>query len=199
MGNLIFFTILLFSSTFFSESFNKSESSVTVNKIQTELPDTIYWRSDIKIHWVDFRGEAEKESSFLAYTSTLISLKYSIQIKGDKVIPEFNVSCAFNCNKSWARKDEPDFLNETLLEHEQLHFDIAELTARKLRKALNNQKFTKENYEYKIEAIRSSILKNGGLMQDHYDNESGHGTQVKEQKMWQKKIEQELKKYAEWK
>jgi hypothetical protein len=198
MSKLAVIIILSFFSTLYSNSFFKSTSLSADNNSETELPDTIYWRSDIKLHWVDFRGEADIKSPFLAYTSTIISLKYSIQFKGSNVIPEFYVTCAFNCNKSWARKDKPDLLNASLLDHEQLHFDIAELTARKLRKALHNQKFTKDNYQYKIEGIRNSILKDGENMQERYDKETGHGTHIKEQALWKKRVEQELKKTLAW-
>jgi hypothetical protein len=198
MFKLTFFIILSSSSIFLGKSFYSSEATSVFYKNKSELPDTIYWRPDIKLHWVDFRGEVDYKSSFLAYTSTIISLKYSIQFRGSNVIPEFYVTCAFNCNKSWARKDKPDLLNASLLDHEQLHFDIAELTARKLRKALHNQKFTKDNYQYKIEGIRNSILKDGENMQERYDKETGHGTHIKEQALWKKRVEQELKKTLAW-
>lgn len=162
------------------------------------LPDTIFWRPDIKLHWVDFRSKPDKASSFVAYSSTFITLKYSIKFKGGKVIPDFNVSCGFNCKKSWARKDKPDLLTQELLEHEQLHFDIAELTARKLIKTLKNQSYTKANYEYKIEGIRNNIINEGDDLQNRYDKETGHGTNSKEQLAWKNRIELELKKTGLW-
>jgi len=194
MSKIALFLLISLGSFFYTEHHEKLVLDSAINDCATGLPDSIYWRPDIKLHWVDFRGKPDKSSPFLAYTSTIISLKYSVSIKGEKVFPVFKISCIFNCNKSWARKDKPDLLTAALLDHEQIHFDIAELTARKLRKTLQNQKYTADNYEYKIEAIRNKVLKEGELMQELYDKETGHGTQVKEQALWKNRIEQEIKK-----
>jgi hypothetical protein len=162
------------------------------------LPDTIYWSPDLRLHWVDFRGEINYNSPYSAYTSTIISLKYSFRIRDKKVIPDFQVFAMFNCNKSWARKDLPDRLTDELLQHEQLHFDIAELVARKLKKALLEQDYTQKNYEFKINAIRKRVISDGDRMQERYDIETGHGSNKKEQQLWISKVESELSRYSKW-
>ncbi|MFN4123548.1 MAG: DUF922 domain-containing protein [Flavobacteriales bacterium] len=162
------------------------------------LPDTIYWSPDIRLHWVDFRGDINHNSPYSAYTSTIISLKYSFRIQDKKVIPDFQVHAMFNCNKSWARKDLPDRLTDDLLQHEQLHFDLAELVARKLKKALLEQDYTQKNYEFKISAIRKRIITDGDRMQERYDIETGHGSNKKEQQLWIAKVESELNRYSKW-
>jgi hypothetical protein len=166
--------------------------------IENALPDTIFWTPNLKLHWVDFRGTVSENSPYSAFTNTVISLKYSFKLNGKQVIPQFKVDCMFNCLKSWARKDNPDLLTDELLMHEQLHFDIAELTARKLRNALKNQKYTLENYEFKIDAIRNRIILDGERMQERYDLETGHGSQKKEQSIWEQKIAKELKRSSTW-
>ena len=52
---------------------------------------------------------------------------------------DFEVNAFFYPNESWYK---PDVCNNLILSHEQLHFDITELHARKFRQMVSNTRFT---------------------------------------------------------
>jgi hypothetical protein len=88
-----------------------------------------------------------------------------------------------------------------VLAHEQLHFDIAELYARRIRKALGEAELEGDDpvrvrfaFENRLREIRTELLTELDATQERYDRESGHGKAKRMQKSWNKKIEAELGK-----
>ena len=71
--------------------------------------------------------------------------------------------------------------------HEQLHFDIAELTARNLRVALEKKVYTR-NFRKEINEIYKREIRKGEEMQETYDEESNHGLHAKKQQDWANKV-----------
>lgn len=81
-------------------------------------------------------------------------------------------------------------LDLQLLEHEQLHFDIAELAARKLRSRFDAFKDACEDEE-DSERIRKMVADVDREMHDEqqrYDRETAHGIDVRAQDRWRKRI-----------
>jgi len=77
-----------------------------------------------------------------------------------------------------------------LLEHEQIHFDIAEVTVRKInarfvdfKNACAEAGGTDPIHQMVVEADRE-------LQEEHqrYDRETGHGTNVRAQDQWKRRI-----------
>jgi len=89
-------------------------------------------------------------------------------------------------------------VNEIVLAHEQLHFDITELHARKLRYNIDTFKFS---IDIKSEMNNLQIKANQELeaMQKQYDNETNYSINVDVQKKWQIFIQGELKKLDAYK
>ena len=92
----------------------------------------------------------------------------------------FEVSANFNKNTSWCRKE---YQSETLLKHEQLHFDIAELFARKLKLAFSNYSYSR-NYQNEILEIFEEKKLEYHAMQRRYDEETEHSLNMFKQKEW---------------
>jgi hypothetical protein len=98
--------------------------------------------------------------------------------------------------ESWSK----DKKSNSLLKHEQLHFDIAELTTRKLRQAYST------HVSYDIEAtslfIDSVFNRYSKIEFDSinalYDTETNHGIIETKQKVWETKITSELKKLEKY-
>ena len=78
------------------------------------------------------------------------------------------------------------------LVHEQLHFDISELFARKMRKQLSKKHFTKR-VKSEINAIYESILKELSDFQNLYDAETNFSRNKEQQLFWNRKIQEALK------
>jgi predicted secreted Zn-dependent protease len=80
-----------------------------------------------------------------------------------------------------------------ILAHEQGHFDITELFARRLHEALLQYTFNRKTYKQDINAIYQKIVREKEEMQHAYDSESDHSRKRKLQFEWEEKIELLLK------
>ncbi len=149
------------------------------------------WRVNEKLEWSDFRGGPDPDSPYSASTYSGISYRYTAKTAIKKVHVTFEVACYFIPDKSWVKEGfESD---KKLLAHEQLHFDITELFARKLHQKLKNTRFTK-NHHKQIKTIYNTILNKRKLMQELYDAETNHSDNEVLQKKWEIKIAKLLKK-----
>jgi len=163
--------------------------------------DRIVWDSDRKLTWKDFKGKPDKNDTiYVARTFTQIYFEYE---EKDHSI-EFDIPCYFYRNLSWSKSKSKKQTSQWLLEHEQLHFDITELMARKVRKEFSEYKSRDLGTTYaELKAIYNKYDNDERLrINTAYDEETEHGTIRDKQKEWEKKIEKELfklRKYADTK
>ncbi len=153
--------------------------------------DTIQWTTSKKLDWIDFKAEAPR-SRFAAYTFTVITMDYSLKSEGNSVQAKFEVTAAFNREKSWVKKD-PESRSDAIRAHEQLHFDIAELSARKLRRRLVGLKLSRSQYKKEIQAAYNAEIEEGERLQKLYDSETNHGLDRDEQLKWRNRVDKELR------
>lgn len=140
----------------------------------------IEWKPTARLSWEDFKGAPDYSSENVALTNTSIQLEYGY----DKTSLEYTVKCRFDKTKSWVK-----VRNEDVLTHEQIHFDIAELFARKLRRQLQEYKFNPKTVAEDVNAIYEKIMTEHHAMQELYDNETDHSRLEDKQAYWEKKIE----------
>ena len=93
-------------------------------------PERFTWENHPTLSWDDFRGTSEKFEPGVA-AATHSGLTVASICKGGTL--DVWVTAYFSPTRSWVRPNRKDLL---LLEHEQGHFDITELYARKLRQAI---------------------------------------------------------------
>ena len=98
----------------------------------TTQSNLLEWSVDRKLTWKDFRAQPDKNSTNAALTSSSINIEFGYNNSGLK----YKIKCRFDQNLSWGR-----IKNDYILAHEQGHFDIAEIHARKLHKLLKAYKF----------------------------------------------------------
>jgi len=80
-----------------------------------------------------------------------------------------------------------------VLAHEQNHFDIVELFARRLRKQVGAMVFLNlKDAQKKVETMYSIASKEMDLYQDKYDTETDGSMNGDGQRKWNKKIADEL-------
>jgi predicted secreted Zn-dependent protease len=89
---------------------------------------------------------------------------------------------------SWGR-----IKNDHILSHEQGHFDIAEIYARKLNKALSAYVFNRNTVSRDVNAIYDDVIKLHHKAQEQYDDETDYSRNFKEQEEWKNRIAAELK------
>ena len=150
--------------------------------------ETIPWSAERKLEWSDFKGSYLKTQWAAATTATSISYSLSVTEKDQRRVLDIEVGCEFYPQKSWYR---PEVCDSLVLSHEQLHFDIAELHARKFRKKLAETHFTKDIKE-EIRAIYKGILKQLYIFQNRYDHDTNFSRDWQKQLLWNQRIAKEL-------
>lgn len=155
--------------------------------------NVLIWEEGKPLTWDDFNGKPEKRFA-AASTHYDIFKKVTETEKSASV----KIYAVFFRNASWKKKS---WINDEVLAHEQKHFDIVELYARKLRKIIQETKF--KNYQdltAKIQVLYDKNDKEMDVYQDLYDEETDGSMNGEQQRAWQKKITAEieaLNKYKE--
>lgn len=147
------------------------------------------WNEFYKFRWDDFLGQPDEEARGDAGAAVAIRAKPFLVRK--KV--RYDVVAVFDRSKSWARDR-----SESLLAHEQLHFDIAELYARKLRKKIAELGTDGVNdIGVYNEAIQTLLLESNRA-DEEYDAETLHGGLPKKQAEWTAKVKEGLEKLKKY-
>ncbi len=150
-----------------------------------EDKDILVWDETRPLTWDDFRGKPQKR---FAAASTHYDM-YKTTEQKDKIV-EVKVEAVFLCHKSWKKVS---WINQSVLDHEQKHFDIDELYARKLRKLIKERLYSSyENVKTVSDSLYEVIDKEMDLYQDKYDNETDGSMDGGKQREWQKKIMEEI-------
>ncbi|MFK7750412.1 MAG: DUF922 domain-containing protein [Kordia sp.] len=159
--------------------------------------EVITWSKAQKLHWGNFKDAPDYDSDAVAITASGITYGFSSKTysNSDKIEYTTNVKAQFYPEQSWYLKER---VNDTVLGHEQLHFDISELHARKFRKRIANTKFTK-NIQQEIAKIYDQVNKELREMQNAYDNGSDYSRDYTGQIKWQEQVARELQKYNKYK
>jgi len=145
----------------------------------------IEWNINRPLKWSDFKGQHKEISSFNKFTAeTNSGFQYQTNYVNAFKRPKFFVTSFFNCNLSWVN---PGFTkNKELLIHEQGHFDLSEIYARKLEKKLNNANLKMNNIVADSKHIYEEVYLEFSQEQIKYDNETTHGSILEKQEKWNK-------------
>lgn len=160
-------------------------SSVAVAQGSNE--ETIEWSASRKLNWGDYKATPNPSSDAAATTTTYVGIEY--KISNDNF--SYFIHCRFSKDRSWG-------LHKTdyILSHEQGHFDIAELFARKLHKEMSNYVFNKKSFQKDLKKIYNSIMEERESLQNQYDKETNHSINKEKQAEWLKKIQSLLNEYS---
>ncbi len=101
----------------------------------------------------------------------------------------FSVLAVFTTGRSWIHPEHVQ--NKELLNHEQKHFDLCELYARKLYKELQDAGLTAATMQ-QANNIFKTVYNEYHERQYKYDSETEHGTNLEEQAKWDEIISEEL-------
>lgn len=161
-----------------------STATIVGQKLPEKENDTIIvWSKNRKLNWSDFQKSVHKDRRGAQSDIGIDVL--SIPAKNNQynyvVIPYF-----YKLRSSVASR------KPQILKHEQLHFDIAEFFARKMRtkiKQLNKEKFDLDKYNRSIDDIYQKYF----LYQEKFEKETGHSILIENQHYWENKIARELK------
>jgi hypothetical protein len=151
-----------------------------------------YWDEHKVITWDDFKKVRKLSGNEAAkiHVATSSSFEYE---DGYLVV---EVRTFMDPSRSFVLKDEE---TDHLLLHEQLHFDIQEITARKIRKRIQDGTYKFNSLSRDLNKIIKEELREGSKMQSDYDKESEHSINVEKQKEWEEHIKEMFIEYKEYK
>ena len=143
---------------------------IVKNRLAVEDDEYIPWTSSRPLSWGDFQCPPKPKGDAVASTSTSLGIAY--QMENGKL--DYQITCSFSKIKSWGL-----LRTNYILAHEQGHFDITEIYARKLHQALQEYKFNRRHYKSDVGKIYERIVKEKEAFQEAYDGETDHSREKK--------------------
>lgn len=140
----------------------------------------IPWVPTHRLTWDDFLCEPNRNTDAVASTSTALGIAY--QITGGKLT--YQITCKFSKQKSWGLVKTP-----YILAHEQGHFDITEIFARKMYQVLQTYRLNRSTFQQDINTIYESIVEAKEAFQAAYDSETDHSRNKPKQAEWLERID----------
>lgn len=148
----------------------------------------LFWKPDIKLRWSDFHGHVKSEddaSASASYIGFLHLIKKCAH--PDSVI--LDTRAFFNKSRSWVKVPS---VNPSLLSHEQLHFDLAELYARKFRKAIQGINMNAKTITRMVDSTFKYYASKDDSIHFLYDVETNHGLDRTSQYRWDENVKNDL-------
>ncbi len=156
----------------------------------------ISWHDALKLTWADFKGPPKAEINAVATTASGITFGYSLQQTNNRIVGfSTEVFAHFYPQKSWYKKERATV---HVLKHEQLHFDITELHARKFRKRIEELKLS-NSIKKDLDALHIVINKELAKCQNTYDKETDFSRNFENQEKWRIYVKEELNKLSKYK
>ncbi len=167
----------------------------------------LLWSSERPLGWGDFSGVAPPDADSMTPAEINIEVQWRISVVTEydwdtrsyvsHVSPaSVQVLNLMDCRGSWCVLSR---VSGNTLRHEQGHFDLQEVYTRKLRDALAeitvqaaSDSAAKQLMQQAIQDTAGSILGRLESMQDRYDRETVHSTNVQMQDQWCRQIEEWL-------
>lgn len=145
----------------------------------------ITWRPDYQLTWTDFKGPRQHRDAVASTTYDIVK-----RVRNANTYARVEITAVFYPYDSWHNKLRND---KIILAHEQKHFDIAELFARKLRKKISAENYANYNeLQSRLETLYAANDKEMDRYQDLYDQETDYSREPKKQQEWNEKIQNEL-------
>jgi hypothetical protein len=151
--------------------------------------DTIYYNSNKKLSWPDFKAGPVYSTEAVALTSSGFGYLADVQYQDGKTDIVIDVYCYFSKQNSWV---VPGRESDYALNHEQRHFDVAYIAANLFIKKLKAAKFTEANYTSLLEEIYKESSKDFTLLQNEYDGQTRNGQLKNIQEEWDIRLGLEL-------
>jgi hypothetical protein len=166
---------------------------------ECKLPDSeniVIWderyKLDIDDFWEKERNPKMKDN-VVGYVHMSGGIKISV-LWGKVVI---KVYAAVDKSKSWIDKKESEEDIQYTLNHEQRHFDLAEIIAREIRKKIIRKFWFRISLSWKDLRYIDNLCDEYSKIQDQYDSEiKNEGKYAQER--WDKWIDEELERTKKW-
>lgn len=168
-------------------------SSALDDLMRSDLADdhAFPWSATRPLTWDDFQGTPPTEGSEGAKTS--YTLYYAWKCRGESF--EFRAIAGFRPRESWVKAV---VLNDgtqrrTVLGHEQTHFDLAEVHARRIRRAFAALTQPCGQPDGELGALAQRLAQEEKAEQRRYDAETNHGLRASQQAAWSRAVARRLR------
>ena len=166
----------------------------------------IEWSEGRKLAVADFKGKTPSRGNGASLSSVLIEVAWECR-EGQATS---HARAVFDPNGSWWRDPSPNLWQNAndasllasrdeggraLLEHEQLHFDMTEVWARRIRDAFKTLPAAcrTSGGPRAFENVITDIERQWQEEQQRYDRETGNGTDASRQRAWMQKVAKALR------
>lgn len=160
-----------------------------ISLAQSPGEELMTWNANRKLNWNDYKANPDPTTGAAATTTTYLTIEYKMSNESF----QFKIKSFFSKDLSWG-------LHRTdyILQHEQGHFDIAEIFARKLYKEMSSYVFNKRTYQKDLNKIYEGVVQEKTDFQNNYDRETNHSIDKEKQAMWLVKIKNLLREYEDF-
>jgi hypothetical protein len=165
---------------------------------QLNAKGALRWSRERQLTTADFKGTPPQEGPEGAHTEyTIVS---GARCSGRSL--EFKVATAMLPSQSWVMPElthSPADLTRTL-KHEQTHFDISEVYARKIRRRFADLYDPCALSETALQAVSDELVKSEAQEQLRYDDDTNNGRVLVRQSEWDRQVAawlESLNKYGQ--
>lgn len=189
LGSQLFILFFLFSC---NPKLSQKES--------LNLDDYIVWEEEKRLDYSDFEAKVKPlqgwgiKNAAACLSFIQIQPLFNLRYIWDAKVHDITILSLFDQKRSWFDVNHKEAY---ILEHEQLHFDLTEISSRTLRKSLlaRLKGIPLDSLKLEFEHINKLLREE----QNRYDNETEHGTKKDKQIEWKVKIGQRLEELSDYK
>ncbi len=153
--------------------------------------DALPWSAARPLVWADFRGTAP--TSGMEGAQTAYGLFYGLRCTRD--VFQFQVTTGFLPRDSWVKPSVLASADESqrTLAHEQTHFDLSEVYARRMRRYFADLFRPCDQPLERWRTVAEKFVDDESSAQDRYDDETRHGLIADRQRRWTADVTEQLK------
>lgn len=163
---------------------------------QVALQAGVTWSSARALTWADYKARVPAADTDGAHTAySLFSAARCARRTFD-----FRVTAAVLPAQSWVK---PAVVSDrtrsrNTLRHEQTHFDLSEVYARRMRRYFTELYDPCRKTEVELDALAQKFVQQESDAQKLYDQESNHGLLAAKQTAWNNEVARELASLAKY-
>jgi hypothetical protein len=164
---------------------------------QIAKQEALVWGPRRLLTWADFKGKPPDNAGVVA-AETAYTIVDGVRCVGTKF--EYRVVAAFRTRDSWVRHSvlRTPADSARALRHEQTHFDLSEVHARRLRRYFSELMAPCRMSSGDWSAAASRMERDEKAAQAQYDSETDHGRNAAQQVRWDKEVDSQLVSLAKF-
>jgi hypothetical protein len=163
---------------------------------QMAAREALRWSAARPLAWTDFRGTAP--SGGMEGAQTAYGLFYGLRCTRD--VFQFQVTTGFLPRDSWVKPSVLASADESrrTLAHEQTHFDLSEVYARRMRRYFAELFRPCDQPLDRWRTVAEKFVRDESSAQDRYDDETRHGLIADRQRTWTADVTDQLKELGKF-